>query len=78
MHGTKSLDDPPPANAITQIPAGGIVDFEIVSNKAFSSMGYQGRVWVEVLLDKSFDLYSIVNQFLISSTLHKYLWFNNK
>lgn len=47
MHGPKSLNDPPPTNAITQIPAGGIVDFEIVTNKAFSSMGL--GLWVKVL-----------------------------
>jgi len=39
MHGPKSLSDPPPANAITQIPAGGILDLEIGTNKAFTTMG---------------------------------------
>jgi len=39
MHGPKSLNDPPPASAITQLPAGGIIDFEIGTNKAFTSMG---------------------------------------
>lgn len=39
MHGTKSINDPPPANAITQLPAGGTIDFEITGNKAFTSMG---------------------------------------
>jgi hypothetical protein len=39
MHGPKSLNDPPPASAITQLPAGGTIDFEIGTNKAFTSMG---------------------------------------
>jgi hypothetical protein len=38
-HGGKSVNDPPPANAITQIPAGGTIDFEIGTNKAFTTMG---------------------------------------
>jgi hypothetical protein len=40
MHGTKSLNDPPAASAITQLPAGGTIDFEITGNKAFTSMGH--------------------------------------
>jgi len=39
MHGPKSLNDPPPANAITPLPAGGTIDFEITGNKAYTSMG---------------------------------------
>jgi len=39
MHGPKSRNDPPSAHAITQIPAGGIIDLEIATNKAFTSMG---------------------------------------
>jgi len=38
-HGTKSVQDAPAANAITQLTAGGTVDFEITGNKAFTSMG---------------------------------------
>jgi len=33
------LSDPPAANAITELVAGGTVDFEITGNKAFTSMG---------------------------------------
>jgi len=39
MHGPKTLSDPPPADAITQLPAGGTIDFEIATNKAFTTMG---------------------------------------
>jgi len=39
FHGTRSVNDPPPANTITQLPAGGTLDFEITGNKAFTSMG---------------------------------------
>jgi len=39
MHGQRSLNDPPAANAITQLTAGGTADFEITGNKAFTSMG---------------------------------------
>jgi len=39
MHGPKSLNDPPAPNAITQLTAGGTVDFEIGTNKAFTTMG---------------------------------------
>jgi len=39
FHGTRSLNDPPPNDAITRIPAGGVLDFEITGNKAFTSMG---------------------------------------
>jgi len=39
MHGPKSLNDPPPINQITQLPAGGTIDFEIGTNKAFTTMG---------------------------------------
>jgi len=39
FHGPKSLNDPPPANAVTEIPAGGTIDFEIGTNKAFTTMG---------------------------------------
>jgi len=39
MHGPKTLGDPPINNAITQIPACGTIDFEIGTNKAFTSMG---------------------------------------
>jgi len=39
MHGQKSLNDPPQQNAITELPAGGTIDFEIGTNKAFTSMG---------------------------------------
>lgn len=39
MHGPRSLNDPPAANAITQLPAGGTIDFEIGTNKAFTTMG---------------------------------------
>jgi hypothetical protein len=45
MHGTKSINDPPPGNAITQLPAGGTLDFEITGNKAFTSMGR--GLWVK-------------------------------
>jgi hypothetical protein len=38
-HGPKALSDPPQANAITELPAGGTLDFEITGNKAFTSMG---------------------------------------
>jgi len=39
MHGPKSLNDPPHPNVITQLPAGGTIDFEIGTNKAFTTMG---------------------------------------
>ncbi len=39
MHGPKSLNDPPPANVITELLAGGTIDFEIGTNKAFTTMG---------------------------------------
>jgi len=39
MHGQRTLNDPPAANAITQLQAGGTVDFEIATNKAFTTMG---------------------------------------
>jgi len=39
FHGPRSLNDPPPANNFTQLPAGGTIDFEIATNKAFTSMG---------------------------------------
>lgn len=39
MHGPRSLNDPPSSNAITQLPAGGTIDFEIGTNKAFTTMG---------------------------------------
>jgi len=39
LHGPKSVNDPPPANAITELPAGGTIDFEIGTNKAFTTMG---------------------------------------
>jgi len=39
MHGPRSLNDPPPSNAITQLVAGGTIDFEIGTNKAFTNMG---------------------------------------
>jgi len=39
MHGPKSVNDPPPVGSITQLPAGGTIDFEITGNKAFTSMG---------------------------------------
>jgi len=39
FHGPKSVNDPPPAGNITQLPAGGSLDFEITGNKAFTSMG---------------------------------------
>lgn len=45
MHGTKSINDPPPASQVTQIPAGGVIDFEITGNKAFTSMGR--GLWVK-------------------------------
>jgi hypothetical protein len=45
MHGTKSINDPPPANAITQLPAGGFYDFEITGNKRYTSMG--DGLWVK-------------------------------
>jgi len=38
-HGLKSVNDPPPHNVITPLPAGGSIDFEITGNKAFTSMG---------------------------------------
>jgi len=38
-HGPKSMNDPPPQDTITQIPAGGTIDFEIGTNKAFTTMG---------------------------------------
>jgi len=38
-HGAKSRNDPPVNNSITQLPAGGTIDFEITGNKAFTSMG---------------------------------------
>jgi len=39
FHGPKSVNDPPDANAITELPPGGTIDFEIATNKAFTSMG---------------------------------------
>jgi len=39
------MNDPPPANVITQLPAGGTYDFEITGNKAFTSMGR--GLWVK-------------------------------
>jgi hypothetical protein len=39
FHGQKSLNDPPHPNAVTSLPAGGTIDFEIGGNKAFTSMG---------------------------------------
>lgn len=45
MHGPLSLNDPPPANAITQLPAGGTFDFEITGNKRYTSMG--DGLWVK-------------------------------
>jgi len=45
MHGSASVNDPPNPNAITQIPAGGVYDFEIVGNKRFTSMG--DGLWVK-------------------------------
>jgi len=39
MHGPRTLNDPPVGNAVTQLPAGGTIDFEIGTNKAFTSMG---------------------------------------
>jgi len=39
MHGPKSMSDPPAPNAITSLPAGGTIDFEIGTNKAFTTMG---------------------------------------
>jgi len=39
MHGPKSINDPPPANAITQLPAGGTIDFEIGGSKEVTSYG---------------------------------------
>jgi len=44
-HGAKSRNDPPPANQITQLPAGGTHDFEITGNKRFTSMG--DGLWVK-------------------------------
>jgi len=44
-HGPKSMNDPPPANTITQLPAGGTYDFEITGNKAFTTMGR--GLWVK-------------------------------
>jgi len=38
-HGTRSMKDPPPENVITQLPAGGTIDFEISGNKWWTSMG---------------------------------------
>jgi len=38
-HGLKSVNDPPPHNVITPLPAGGSIDFEITGNKGFTSMG---------------------------------------
>jgi len=49
MHGNESLSQPPPANEITQIPAGGSLDFEITGNKWWTTMGipYGGAgLWV--------------------------------
>jgi len=45
FHGTKSVNDPPPASTITSLPAGGTLDFEITGNKAFTSMGR--GLWVK-------------------------------
>jgi len=39
MHGPRSLNDPPHPNNITAILAGGTIDFEIGTNKAFTTMG---------------------------------------
>jgi len=39
FHGPRSLASPPINNAITEIPAGGTIDFEIGTNKAFTTMG---------------------------------------
>jgi hypothetical protein len=33
------VSDPPAADAITELPAGGTIDFEITGNKAFTTMG---------------------------------------
>jgi len=38
-HGTKSVTDPPVNDAVTELVAGGTIDFEITGNKAFTSMG---------------------------------------
>jgi len=38
-HGPQALNDPPADNAITELVAGGTIDFEITGNKAFTSMG---------------------------------------
>jgi len=38
-HGPKSRNDPPVNDTVTQLPAGGTIDFEITGNKAFTSMG---------------------------------------
>jgi hypothetical protein len=37
FHG--DMNSPPPANAVTKLPAGGKIDLEIADNKAFTSMG---------------------------------------
>jgi len=47
MHGPKSVNDPPTAWNITQLPAGGTIDFEILGNKAQSSMGINGHIWTD-------------------------------
>jgi len=44
-HGAKSVNDPPAASAVYQLPAGGTSDFEITGNKAFTSMGR--GLWVK-------------------------------
>jgi hypothetical protein len=38
-HGTKSINDPPVNNAVTELEAGGTYDFQITGNKAFTTMG---------------------------------------
>jgi hypothetical protein len=45
MHGPTSLNDPPPPSAVTALPAGGTIDFEITGNKGFTSMGR--GLWVK-------------------------------
>jgi len=38
MHGVKTINDPPPANQVTMLPAGGTLDFEITGNIWSSSL----------------------------------------
>jgi len=38
-HGTKSVNDPPGPNNVTELVAGGTIDLEITGNKAFTTMG---------------------------------------